>query len=181
MASHPARTRLLTSLRKQFLPPFEGPGLPLSAQGFRSLTSHLFLLLGSLHIVTPSRLELDQHRPIPLQNPLSPVSADLHLVQDSINKVIFGSLEVDEQSIVEEYGADLSSADRKSPEALKRALSTEAMLLSIENCSGDWILQSPIEVFVYLLTPGFKYLSCGSFPSNIGQRDRNKSSPKFKP
>src|SRR5258705_4178270 len=83
MLSHPARTRLISSLRKQFLPPSEGPGLRLSVQSFRSLTSSLFLLLASLHTISAPNPDANQHRPAPS----SPAPSDLHLVQDSINKV----------------------------------------------------------------------------------------------
>jgi hypothetical protein len=108
---------------------------------------NLFLLLASLHTVSASSPDVDQHRDTSLQN-TSPPPSDLHLVQVSINNVLSGSLEVDEQSILEEYGATPSSSD--SHEILKRALSIEALLYCIENSPGpgDWILQNTIDVFV---------------------------------
>lgn len=114
--------------------------------------SSLFLLLASLNSASPSHLNVEQRQAFPFQSPTSPTSTDLHLIQDTINKVLSGSLEVDEQSIVGEYGVIPGLADTRSHEMLKRALSIEALLYCIENCPGpaEWILQSTIEV---LFTP----------------------------
>jgi len=174
MSSHPARTRLISSLRKQFIPPSEGPGLRLSVHSFRSLSSSLFLLLASLHATSASNPDVNHHR-------ATPTPSDLHLVQDSINKVLSGSLEVDEQSILEEYGTNSSSADSRSQELLKRALTIESLLRCIENSPGpgEWILQNTLDVFVYLIL-GFSCFLCDSLTSNIGHHARIKHSQNWK-
>lgn len=175
MPSHPARTRFLTSLRKQFLPPLEGSGLRLSTHCFRSLTSNLFLLLSSLHTLPASSPDVDQRKVILSLNLSSPIAAEVHLVQDSINKLLSGSIEVDEQSIVEEYGTNSSTADSRNNEILKRALSIEALLHCIENCPGpgEWILTKMIEVFGCLLKFSISHL--GHFSAILASTFRSKA------